>query len=69
MIGRSEVDDVATIIHIDVMLAKQKMGVTELSERAGLTMVNLTIVKNGGAKAVVFSTLEARLWITSKLIF
>jgi len=51
------------------MLAKQKMGVTELSERAGLTMVNLTIVKNGGAKAVVFSTLEARLWITSKLIF
>lgn len=69
MIGRSEVDDMAIIINIDVMLAKQKMSVTELSERAGLTMVNLTIVKNGRAKAVVFSTLEARLWITSKLIF
>lgn len=44
------------------------MSVTELSERVGLTMANLTIVKNGGAKAIVFSTLEARLWITSKLI-
>ncbi len=47
------------IIHIDVMLAKRKMSVTELSERVGITMANLSILKNGKAKAVHFSTLEA----------
>ncbi|MBC2686310.1 transcriptional regulator [Bacillus toyonensis] len=49
----------AIIINIDVMLAKRKMSVTELSERVGITMENLSILKNGKAKAVRFSTLEA----------
>ena len=44
---------------IDVMLAKRKMSVTELSERVGITMANVSILKNGKAKAVKFSTLEA----------
>jgi len=46
------------IINIDVMLAKRKMSVTELSEMVGITMANLSILKNGKAKAVRFSTLE-----------
>ena len=46
------------IINIDVMLAKRKMSVTEL-EKVGITMANLSILKNGKAKAVRFSTLEA----------
>ncbi|EJQ04559.1 hypothetical protein IE3_05304 [Bacillus cereus BAG3X2-1] len=46
------------IINIDVMLAKRKMSVTELSERIGITMANLSILKNGKAKAVRLSTLE-----------
>lgn len=48
----------AIIIHIDVMLAKRKMSVTELSERVGITMANLSILKNGRAKAIRFTTLE-----------
>ncbi|PHC44865.1 transcriptional regulator [Bacillus toyonensis] len=47
------------IINIDVMLAKRKMSVTELSEKVGITMANLSILKNGKAKAIRFSTLEA----------
>jgi len=49
----------AIIINIDVMLAKKKMSVTELTEKVGITMANLSILKNGKAKAVRFSTLEA----------
>ncbi|SDZ23807.1 helix-turn-helix transcriptional regulator [Thermoactinomyces sp. DSM 45892] len=49
----------AIMIHIDVMLAKRKMSVTELSERVGITMSNLSILKNGKAKAIRLSTLEA----------
>lgn len=49
----------AIIIPIDVMLAKRKMSVTELSERIGITMANLSILKNGRAKAIRLSTLEA----------
>lgn len=49
----------AIIINIDVMLAKRKMSVTELSEGVGITMANLSNLKNGKAKAVRFSTLEA----------
>ncbi|ASV66940.1 helix-turn-helix transcriptional regulator [Cytobacillus sp. FSL W7-1323] len=49
----------AIIVNIDVMLAKRKMSVTELSERVGITMANLSILKNSKAKAVRFSTLEA----------
>lgn len=49
----------AIIINIDVMLAKRKMSVTELSEKVGITMANLSVLKNGKAKAIRFSTLEA----------
>ena len=49
----------AIIINIDVMLAKRKMSVTELAEKVGITMANLSILKNGRAKAVRLSTLEA----------
>ena len=49
----------AIIINIDVMLAKRKMSVTELAERVGITMANVSVLKNGKAKAIRFSTLEA----------
>ncbi|MEH7224491.1 helix-turn-helix transcriptional regulator [Bacillus sp. JJ1566] len=49
----------AIIINIDVMLAKRKMSVTELSERVGITMANISILKNGKAKAIRLSTLDA----------
>lgn len=46
-------------INLDVMLAKRKMSVTELAEKVGITMANLSILKNGKAKAIRWSTLEA----------
>jgi putative transcriptional regulator len=46
------------LINLDVMLAKRKMSVTELSEKVGITMANISILKNGKAKAVRLSTLE-----------
>jgi putative transcriptional regulator len=49
----------AIIINLDVMLAKRKMSVTELAEKVGITMANISILKNGRAKAIRFSTLEA----------
>ena len=49
----------AIIINIDVMLAKRKMSVTELAERVGITIANISILKNGKAKAIRLSTLEA----------
>jgi len=49
----------AIVVNVDVMLAKRKMSVTELSEGVGITMANLSILKNGKAKAIRFSTLEA----------
>ncbi len=49
----------AIIINIDVMLAKRKMSVTELAEKVGITMANISILKNGKARAIRFSTLEA----------
>lgn len=48
----------AIIINIDVMLAKRKMSVTELSEKIDITMANISILKNGKAKAIRFSTLS-----------
>lgn len=48
----------AIIINVDVVLAKRKMSVTELSQRVGITMANISILKNGKAKAIRFSTLE-----------
>ena len=47
------------IVNLDVMLAKRKMSLTELSARVGLTMANLSVLKTGKAKAIRFSTLEA----------
>ena len=47
------------IINIDVMLAKRKMSVTELSEKVGITMANISILKNGEAKAIRITTLDA----------
>lgn len=47
------------IINLDVMLAKRKMSVTELAEKVGITMANISILKNGKARAIRFSTLEA----------
>ena len=46
-------------VDLDVMLARRKMSMTELSSRVGVTMANLSILKTGKAKAVRFSTLEA----------
>lgn len=48
----------AIIINIDVMLAKRKMSVTELSEKVGITMANISILKNGKAKAIKVDTLD-----------
>ena len=47
------------LINLDVMLAKRKMSVTELSEKVGITMANISILKNGKAKAIRLPTLEA----------
>ena len=47
------------IVNLDVMLARRKMSLTELSEKVGITMSNLSILKKGKAKAVRFSTLQA----------
>ncbi|AJE67258.1 helix-turn-helix domain-containing protein [Corynebacterium glutamicum] len=49
----------AIIVDIDVMLARRKMGVGELAEKIGITPANLSVLKNGRAKAIRFSTLEA----------
>lgn len=46
------------IVNLDVMLAKRKMSLTELSEKVDITMANLSILKKGKAKAIRFSTLE-----------
>lgn len=48
----------AIIINIDVMLAKRKMSVTELSEKVGITMANISILKNGKTKAIKVDTLN-----------
>lgn len=47
------------IVNLDVMMAKRKMSLTELSERVDITMANLSILKTGKAKAVRLETLEA----------
>ncbi len=46
------------IVNIDVMMAKRKMSLTELSEKVGITMANMSILKTGKAKAVRFETLD-----------
>lgn len=47
------------IVNLDVMMAKRKMSLNQLSEKVGLTLSNLSILKTGKAKAIRFSTLEA----------
>tara|TARA_B110000495_G_scaffold202523_1_gene222906 strand:- start:1323 stop:1526 length:204 start_codon:yes stop_codon:yes gene_type:complete len=47
------------VINLDVMLAKRKMSLTELSEKVCITMANLSILKKGKARAIRFSTLES----------
>ncbi len=47
------------VINLDVMMAKRKMSLNELSDRVGITLANLSILKNNRAKAVRFSTLDA----------
>ena len=47
------------IVNLDVMMAKRKISLNELSERVGLTLSNLSILKTGKAKAIRFSTLES----------
>lgn len=49
----------AIVVNLDVVMAKKKMGVTELAKEIDLTMANLSILKNNKAKAVRFSTLDA----------
>lgn len=49
----------AIIINLDVMMAKRKMSLNELSEKVGITLSNLSILKNGKAKAIRFETLNA----------
>lgn len=49
----------AIVVNLDVMMAKRKMSLNELSERVELTLSNLSILKTGKAKAIRFSTLEA----------
>jgi putative transcriptional regulator len=46
------------VVNLDVMMARRKMSLTELSEKMGITMANLSILKSGKAKAIRFSTLE-----------
>ena len=46
-------------VNLDVMLARRKMGVNELAEAIGITPVNVSVLKNGRAKAIRFSTLDA----------
>ena len=49
----------AILVNLDVMMAKRKMGLTELSDKVGITLANLSILKNNKAKAIRFSTLDA----------
>ena len=49
----------AIIVNLDVMMAKRKMSLNELSEKVGLTLANLSVLKTGKAKAVRFSTRDA----------
>ena len=49
----------AIVVNLDVMLARRKMSLTELSEKVGITMANLSVLKTGKAKAIRFSTLES----------
>ena len=47
------------VVNLDVMMAKRKMSLSELSERVGITLANLSVLKNNKARAIRFSTLDA----------
>lgn len=47
------------LVNLDVMMAKRKIGLTELSEKVGITLANLSILKNNRARAIRFSTMDA----------
>ena len=49
----------AILVNLDVMMAKRKMGLTEMSDKVGITLANLSILKNNKARAIRFSTLDA----------
>ena len=49
----------AILVNLDVMMAKRKLGLTELSDKVGITLANLSILKNNKARAIRFSTLDA----------
>ncbi len=49
----------AIVVNLDVMMAKRKVGLTELSDRVGISLANLSILKNNRARAIRFSTLDA----------
>lgn len=49
----------AILVNLDVMMTKRKMGLTELSDKVGITLANLSILKNNKARAIRFSTLDA----------
>lgn len=49
----------AILVNLDVMMARRKMGLTELSDKVGVTLANLSVLKNNKAKAIRFSTLDA----------
>ncbi len=49
----------AILVNLDVMMAKRKIGLTELSDKVGISLANLSILKNNRARAIRFSTLEA----------
>jgi putative transcriptional regulator len=50
---------VAIVVNVDVMLAKRKMSASELAEKVGITLPNLSVLKTNKAKAIRFSTLDA----------
>ena len=52
-------DGMSIVVNVDVMMAKRKISATDLSSRVGITMANLSILKNNKARAVRFTTLEA----------
>ncbi len=52
-------NEMAIVVNLDVMMAKRKIGLTELSDRVGITLANLSILKNNRARAIRFSTLDA----------
>ncbi len=49
----------AILVNLDVMMAKRKMGLTQLSDKVGITLANLSVLKNNKARAIRFSTLDA----------